>query len=164
MEKDSTLCLVFTAVGIRDMSVLAKTKEVLRLLNMRMPCGALKKAEVCRHIIAIEIACRLLNVSFDKNKLVLQSTLKMKSYQEALISCKNVLKVKWQTANIMDVLSVQFGVQHKTAAYSLLDKYQTEYVDKLNTNRQSFVDISSPVYQAAAYYIASKSQKVFIIN
>ena len=140
--------------------VMGKAREILRLLNMRMPSGCLKKAEACRHIIAIEIACRMTNISFDKNKLVAQAPVNSKVYQDTLLKCKNVLNLKWEASSVIDVLAVQFGLQLKTVATTVLEQYRVLYVDKLEKIRQAHVDLTSPVYQAAAFYVGAKSKKV----
>jgi origin recognition complex subunit 6 len=162
MASDAIIPSVIRAAGIDEGRSLGKSREILRLLNMKMPVGCLKKAETCRHVLAIEIACRLLNIDFNKDRLLSQALVQPKVYQEALVSCKNILNLKWESASVVDVLAVQFGLQLKPLAFHVLDQYKTRYVDKLDKVRQQYIDISAPVYQAAAFFVAARKKKVNI--
>ena len=83
-----------------------------------------------------------------------------KVYQDTLLKCKNVLNLKWESSSVIDVLAVQFGLHLKAVASTVLEQYRVLYVDKLETIRQAHVDLTSPVYQAAAFYVGAKSKKV----
>jgi hypothetical protein len=158
---DGIIRRALAAADLNPDLVLGKTRELFRLLQMKMPLGCLKKAEACRHIIAIELSCRVLRIPFDKSKLMSQAPVNQSIYQEALISCKNVLNMKWDAGSAIDVLSVQYGVQIQGQANSNLETYRKAYIDKLDKSRQAHIDLNSPPYQAAAFILAAKMKKVY---
>jgi hypothetical protein len=157
---DRTILNALERAGLDSSVLLGKTKELLRLLQMKMPIGCLKKAEACRHIIAIEIACRMLKVPFEKIKLTQQAFVHLPVYQEALISCKNVLKLQFDAASVIDVLSVQYGSQLRVQATKFLEDFKLHYVESLDISRQAHIDLTAPAYQAAAFILAAKAKKV----
>ena len=129
------------------------------MLRIRVPIGQLKKAEICRHLFAIEIACQLLNLPIEKSKLVSQAPISFKIYQEALINCKRQLEIK-NDYDVMQMLAVKFGATLKSAAHDVLDRYQKLYIEKLDKNRRRLVNINLPECQAAAFYIVAMKNKV----
>ena len=145
--------------GLTVHSVFGKVQEILRLLKIKIPIGYLKSAEMCRHLIAIKIACAVMKVSVDEAKLMAQSPISSKNFQEALINCKRVLKIK-SDSDTMQKLAVQFGSHIQAAAQIILETYCTFYIERLDKNRQSLVDTRSSECQAAAFYIAGIKNKV----
>ena len=145
--------------GLSVHLVIGKVQEILRLLKMKIPVGYLKSAEMCRHLVAIKIACAVLDISVDEAKLMAQSPISSKHFQEALIHCKRVLKIR-SDADTMQKLTVQFGSHVQTAANEILEIYNTFYIERLDKNRQSLVNTRSPECQAAAFYIAAIKNKV----
>ena len=145
--------------GLNVKSVIGKVQEILRMLKIKIPIGYLKNAEMCRHLIAIKIACAVLNISVDEAKVMAQSPISSRNFQEALINCKRVLKIR-SDADTMQKLAVQFGSHIQTAAQEILESYNTFYIARLDKNRQSLVNTRSSECQAAAFYIAGMKNKV----
>lgn len=141
--------------GLDVDGVLAKTQEILRKLKIKAPIGCLHRAELGRHVIAIEIACVVLSLPFDKVKLTAQAPITFKIYQESLIHCKNLLNLQLDS-DTMFKLACQYGATYKLPAYKILEQYKLLYIDKLDKNRFA-VDVNSAVCQAAAFYIAITS-------
>ena len=145
--------------GLAVNLVVGKAQEILRLLKIKIPIGYLKNAEMCRHLIAIKIACAALNIAVDEARLMAQSPISSKNFQEALINCKRVLKIR-SDADTMQKLAVQFGSHIQTAAHEILGIYNKFYIERLDKNRKSLVNTSSSECQAAAFYIAGVKNKV----
>jgi hypothetical protein len=159
MSEEKLIEMAITNCGLAIHSVVGKVQEILRMLRIRVPSGQLKKAEICRHLFAIEIACQLLNLSVEKSKLVSQAPVSFKIYQEGLINCKRQLEVK-NEYDIMQMLAVKFGTTLKSAALNVLDRYEKLYIEKLDKNRRRLVSINLPECQAAAFYIVATKNKV----
>jgi hypothetical protein len=159
MSEEKLLGMAITNCGLAIHSVIGKVQEILRMLRIRVPIGQLKKAEICRHLFAIEIACQLLNLPVEKSKLVSQAPASFKIYQEGLINCKRQLEVK-NECDIMQMLAVKFGTTLKSAALNVLDRYEKLYIEKLDKNRRRYVSINLPECQAAAFYIVATKNKV----
>lgn len=152
--------------------VIEKTKEMLRIMNIKMPTGYLKKAEICRHLYAIEHACQALGLSFDKTKLQEQAPVTKKIYLEGLMSCSQIdttaarqnlhvnLPGNKGQLLVLSRLAIHYGHDLQTAARHILMQYKKIYIDKLPENQQSLVNINSAVCQAAAFYVAGTKTKV----
>lgn len=132
-------------------SVHSKTREMIRLMGMRLPVGGLRKAEASRQTIAIELSCRVLSIPFNKAKLTQQAAVNAKDYQQALVTCKNVLNLQWTAASTIDILSVQFGVSLKPSALKNLEDFKRIHVDRLDKIIQATFDLSSSVYHARRF-------------
>lgn len=145
--------------GLDTRLVLRKAQETLRMLKIKLPVGNLKKAEMCRHLIAIEIACQVLGLNLDKPKLLAQASINAKNYQEALVYCRQALMIR-SDRDTMQKLAVQYGSHLQNAANDVLELYKRLYIDKLDRNRQALVNINSSVCQAAAFYIVGMKSKV----
>jgi len=139
-----------------------KVREILRKINDRVPAGALGRAKACPHILAVELACRSLNVMFSKERLMAQTSVSAKDITQALTNCKSLLRLTFAKASAMDILSMQFGAGHRGAALALLADYQRLYVDRLDKARQLLVDLTAPEYQTAAYFLAAKQKKACV--
>ena len=159
MSQDKRISDAIFKAGLSVHLVLGKTQELLRMLTIKLPVGRLKQAELCRHLIAIEIACLVLNLPLDKKKLIEQSDVNSKIYLEGLRQCKQVLKIQ-RESDVLQRLAVNFGIHLKPAATSLLEQYKKLYVDKLPMNQQALVDINSAVCNAAAFFIIGQKNKV----
>lgn len=164
--QDSTVHLsaAISTVGLNPSRVLDKTKEFLRLLQMKLPGGSLKKAEAYRHIIAIELACRVQNVPFEKTALLnLAGKPNPNDYKKALCSCKTVLNLTWNSVAVFNVLSVQYGEDVKIDAEKVLEDYRMRQIETVaGKYRAANVDFDSPLYQSAAFFLAAKRKKVKI--
>jgi hypothetical protein len=142
--------------------IYGKSKEMLRMMKMKLSVGILKKCEICRPIIALEISLKLLNCQFNKTKLLQHTPCSTKDYQNAFVICKNVLNIQFNNAAMIEILSIRFGATLKPIAYKTLEVYKTCYVNKLEKSVSSLIDLNSAVYHAAAFYISSKVNKIKI--
>lgn len=163
MSEERFLLDAISKTGLTDNLIIGKTQEMLRKLSTKLPVGSLKKAEICRGFIAIEMACCSLNVPLDKVKLMAQVPITPKIYQEGLIKCKQVLKVQ-RDAEVTQKLAVHFGVNLKCLVQDTLGQYKMNYIDKLHPNQRVLVDINSAVCQAAAFYVVSVRSKVSLLE
>ena len=150
-------CMLTSSAPVND--ICDKVSEILRKINDRVPAGALGKAKACPHILAVELACRSLNVMFSKERLMAQTSVSTKDVTQALTNCKSLLRLTFAKASAIDILSMQFGAGHKGAALALLADYQRLYVARLDKSRQLLVDLTASEYQTAAYFLAAKQQK-----
>ena len=163
MSEERFLLEAILKAGLTDNLIIGKTQEILRKLLLKLPVGSLKKAEICRGLIAIEIACSFLNTSLDKVKLMAQVSITPKIYQEGLIKCKQVLKVQ-RDSDVTQKLAVHFGVHLKCLVQDTLGQYKINYIDKLHPNQRALVDINSAVCQAAAFYVVGVKSKVSLLQ
>ena len=150
-------CMLTSSAPIND--ICDKVSEIMRKINDRVPAGALGKAKACPHILAVELACRSLNVMFSKERLMAQTSVSTKDVTQALTNCKSLLRLTFEKASAIDILSMQFGASHKSAALALLAEYRRLYVARLDKSRQLLVDLNASEYQTAAYFLAAKQKK-----
>ena len=136
-----------------------KASEIIRKIKDKVPLATLGKAKSCILILAVELACRCLNVPFNKERLITQANIPAKDIAQAIVNCKSLLRLNFIKASTMDILSLQFGANHRIAALNLLNEYQRLYIDRLDKSRQSLMDITAPEYHAAAYFLAAKLKK-----
>ncbi len=160
MEDDLRPLVAQCGINVGDSrQVRERASEILRKMGALVPLGALGKARSCKSLLAIELACRVLNKMFIKEKLMAQTQVSTKDFQQALQNCKSLLKLSFTKASAIDVLSVQFGVEMKEPTLKLLQLYHEEYVAKLEKARRSLIDLGSPEYQAAAFLVVSKKAR-----
>ena len=153
-------CMLSSEAPVND--ICDKGSEILRKMNDRVPSGALGKAKSCTHILAVELACRVLNVSFNRDKLMAQTNVSSADFAQALNNCKSLLRLTFTKTSAIDVLSVQFGASLKGPALDLLREYQRLYVDRLDRARQVLIDLTAAEYQTAAYFLVAKQKKVVL--
>jgi hypothetical protein len=148
-EKLSSLSLV------PSREICDKVKGIYRKLLAKLPMGALGKAEASRPIIAIEIACRLLNVTVSREKLVQTCIVGQSEYVRLLNTCKIAIGVTWSGSNVEQILSLQFSTELVQESCKILDLYHSVYVSKLPAEARRYVNIDSALYKCAAFCVAA---------
>ena len=140
--------------------VVSRTNTLLRQMHNKIPIKVLGKAESCRHLVAIELAFRVENRPFNKPHFSqLLGSVSPKDFQHAVnLSC-TFLQITLAKVSALDVLSVQIDASLRPAAVALLEDYNRRYVSQLDAARSASIDLNSPVYQAAAFYVAAVLQK-----
>ena len=141
-------------------TVLSKTQELLRKMDSKVPPGALAKAKNCRHHLAIDLSCKILKIPYNTQALIALSKINMKDFQQAITNCKKLLHIETQESMAIDILAIRLGTELKAKALETLEMYRKSYVKNLDHARQMSIDLSSPEYQAAAYFVAAKSAKM----
>ena len=161
------LSLIGSIVNSIDVSlesrseVVSKSEELLRKIQMKFSFGHLKKLEKYKLIVLIELSCRLLKLTFSKNKLILfVPGANNNEYQQLLTTFKNVLELRIENKPLLDVLFMKFNVPTSLSINEVLMKYKELHVDKLDPNRKKLINLESPLYHAVAFYITAKSNKV----
>lgn len=162
MDNDSLLKLAIHAADVCPDVIIEKTKQTLRRMELKFPPGSLKKFERIRHIVAIEISCRLKDIPFKKSNLIKYAAVSDKEYQQALMTIKTALNLNWTSAPVIEVLAIRFGVNLKVKAYWFLEEYKAKYFDKLDLSLKQNIDLNSSVYHAVAFYLSAKLQKINI--
>lgn len=82
-----------------------------------------------------------------------------KEYQHAINLSAKLLQLSLNRVPAIEILSVQIDATLRAPALAVLDDYNRLYVSKLDSARRSHVDLSSAVYQAAAFVVASVLQR-----
>jgi hypothetical protein len=134
--------------------------DILRLMNLKLQFGSLRKAEHCRHILAIDLACQRANKPIRKELLLLHSRLNGNDYNQALMVCKNSLNMNFQEG-ILQMLSLQYDcIKLSSDATEVLRGYKENYVDALDPSKKLHINLDAAEYQAAAFLLVSKLSKV----
>lgn len=139
-------------------SLIDKVKETLRKMQNKLSPGALGKAESSRTLLAIEIACRQTGTMFERGQLR-HSSVGDNEYQKALNTTKAILGIS-NFRNVADILSMQFSQALVEESKPILAKYETLCVRKMPAEMKRYVDISSPLYVCASFYVAALIKKV----
>lgn len=142
-------------------AVMAKVQEILRKMEIKFPVegGGLGAAgDQSRVQIAVEIACRLLQVSFDKKKLL--NTIKganssaqsQSTFSKLLTTVTSALRIEFPrpAASVAQLLSVRFGEHIKIACLQLLEQARLANCG----------DVANDAMLAAAYFITLKQRKI----
>ena len=125
--------------------------------NDHLSLGALGKAKSCKHLVAIELACRSLNKLFSRDKLIELSRVGSKDFQQAVNNSKSLLKLTFTKTAAIDILAVQAGVEYKKPALELLRNIEI-VVEKFDKARQALINLESAEYQVCCL-VVSRSKK-----
>lgn len=155
---------IVEAIGVQEEDkerVISKAEELLRLINIKIPRGALNKQEDARFAVPVEFSCRILNISFNM-KAIFDTIYGVSKSDYSKISkrFKNILGLKIETKSLFEILSVRFDPSLCDGALKILDNFKNQYVDLLDPCRRNLIDLKAPQYQAVAYFIAAKEKKV----
>lgn len=139
-----------------------KAEEYLRMMEANDHVG--KITNTCKHLIAIEIACTVLNESFEKEKFMKLSGLKWSAYRQKVNFLKKILcihEIAPSSSSTLDLLCISFEVGNdlKASALKLLDLFNNEDLSKMGSSRRAVYKLDSPEFLAAAFYIAFKSHQ-----
>ena len=148
------------AQDVKDVDVVvSRANTLLRQMEYKVP-RVLNKAEGCRVVLAVELAFRSEGRPFDKALLCQRAgSLSQKEYQHAINLSAKLLQLSLNRVPAIEILSVQIDATLRAPALAVLDDYNRLYVSKLDSARRSHVDLSSAVYQAAAFVVASVLQR-----
>lgn len=141
-----------------------KAKEIYRKLLSKLPIGSLGRSEQARPILAIEISCRLLNVSITHEKCARLCSVNQSEYVRVLNTCKVALGVQWGSSNVDQVLSLQYSPDLVEESKRILNYYDSHYVLQLPTDSRRYVALDSPLYKCAAFYVAAATAKQQVSN
>lgn len=148
--------------GLEPTAVLTdKVKETLRKMQNKLLPGALSKAEPSRTWLAIEISCRLTNTVFERGQLLRHCCVGEADYQKALNTCKALLGISSTFKNVADILSMQYSQALMEESKPILARYEICCVRNLPAEMKRYVDITSPLYVCASFYVAALVKKVW---
>lgn len=144
-------------LGEMDGQVTSKAKELERLMALKVP--NLKKAENARPALAVEFACKHLFRSMPRSAFVQAAGVSQRDYTEAYQKCCNLMGLRFQNNNTIEVFRVKYG-SNETAdcALSLLEAFKQQ--DSLKFKHHALPDYNSPLYHGAAFVAAAKRTKL----
>ena len=143
-------------------NIVEKAKDLLRHLSLKLENGTLKKAERCRHVIALDIACFVMQESRPKEDFLKHAGIGKQDYSHAIMLCKTCLNLI-KKEGILEVLGLQFNAPSLVnVANAILNQYRLNYVDKLHISQQMNINLSSLEHQTAAFFLAAKRSKMSI--
>lgn len=145
--------------GDHEEEILSRALENERLMELKVP--NLKKAENARMSLSIEFACKSLNIAVSRAALIkLCGDLSPKIYVEAFQKCTNLMGLKFENHNTIDVFAIKYGSSQATvdAAHSILESYKQHQSASHMYNQVP--DYSSALYQGAAFAVAAKASKL----
>ena len=156
-----SLVVAATALKIRE-DVVEAARDLMRLMHLKLQPGSLRRAECCRHVLALDLASLTASEPCKRESLLLHAGIPNKDYSQALMMCKNILNIK-TNESVVQSLSILCGCESIVEVVSdLLEKYEANYVSKLVSDRRKNINLESSVYQAAAFLLATKLRKVAI--
>ena len=142
--------------------IIDSAKDFIRLMHLKLQSGSLKKAEHCRHVLALDIAASVMNEPCKREQFLRHTGISNNDYNQALMICKKNLNIK-SNENILQALCVLLGDESLLdLATDILDKYKNDYIMRLDINQRKFIELDSSLYQAAAIFIAAKHNKIHI--
>ena len=159
MEIDLNRAVSYAVDEDKQSIVLKKAKELVRKIEMKIPTNK-KNIIIYRNIIAVDFACRILEISYDSSKLISLAGISQKIYQDSFIYCKNLLDLKWNVPAAIELLAIHFDQKFKNPALKIYDEYYEKYVNKQLKPIQDGINNSLSAYYAAAFYIAAKDMNI----
>ena len=142
--------------------IVDKAEDLVRLMHLKLQPGSLRKAEHCRHVLAVDLAAQLSNEPCRREDLLPHAGLSDKDYGQALMIVRNNLGIKLNE-NVIHTLSILCGCESiGEVASELLKKYEENYVCKLDVHHRKNIQLQAPKYQAAAFLLAAKLKKISV--
>ncbi|KAH8938541.1 hypothetical protein BDL97_16G089100 [Sphagnum fallax] len=142
-----------------DVTVVRKAQELLRLSNVHFNASSFGVGEVCKSVLCFELACSVLQVSFNRQKGIRVSGLSEKAYVRSLAAMQNALGLRLKV-DIRE-LAIQFGcVRLINIVHKALETYKQRFVAALPVSRRSSADFSRSVFTAVAFYLSAKKHKL----
>lgn len=137
--------------------VSSQAMEFLRLLELKIPLGGLKRAECARPAIAVEFACKMLQIVYDRMKIFECAMLPSKDYNIAFTKCKNILQLDLRDCSVLDTLLVYTGYKSnmKILAEKILEAYREKISGRTGLSERN-IDFRSDVYLASAFKLSCK--------
>lgn len=103
-------------------------------------------------MIAIDIACRILQITVLKDSLISQAAVGKKLYNDSYNTCKRLLKIEIPTNITLDSLSIKYGNERITKyAKSLMHTYRKTIPENKTQN---------DLLTAAIFYTTAKHHQV----
>jgi len=141
-------------------TLVAKIREISRKLDNKLPIGSFGiKGEACRKLLVIEICCKLLDVSYDKEKLLSYCSVNKNEYQKLWQIAKSVLHLDLNS-NIDQVLSIKYDELTVRLSRTFLECYIAIYMDSLRGSAKQYTVMTSGVNRCAAFCLVAQSRKV----
>lgn len=160
MLEDVTLSAALDIAGVASVPIVVeKSLQMMRRIE-QTHLNINKSFRSYRQILALEISCRIANVPFNKTTLLTTMKVPEREYNQALTTLKRVLNLSWASIPVIEVLATKFGVTFKNRAFHIIEQYKTHYMSGLDKSVQVNIDLSSPEYHAAAFFLAAKMEKV----
>lgn len=154
MESGLVSCLA-QRLGIAEPDVLRKAEEYLRLSRVKCAGLSARTTETGRAAMCLDLAAACVGCPLDRAYLTKLSGLPKKTYQSCLKSFECLLGLN-SSIGVRD-LAVQFGC---TEAVSLASKVLRSYESNLPQTQQADLDLSRPLFTAAALLTACRILKL----
>ncbi|XP_024407329.2 origin recognition complex subunit 6 isoform X1 [Desmodus rotundus] len=142
-------------LGIAEPDVLRKAEEYLRLSRVKCAGLSARTTETGRAAVCLDLAAACARCPLDRAYLTKLSGLNKKMYQSCLKSFECLLGLN-SSIGIRD-LAVQFSC---TEAVSLASKVLQSYESSLPQTQQADLDLSRPLFTAAALLTACRILKL----
>ncbi|KAM5295869.1 origin recognition complex subunit 6 [Glossophaga mutica] len=142
-------------LGIAEPEVLRKAEEYLRLLRVKCAGLSARTTETGRAAVCLDLAAACARCPLDRAYLTQLSGLNKKTYQSCLKSFECLLGLG-SSVGVRD-LAVQFGC---TEAAGLASRVLQSYASSLPPTQQADVDLSRPLFVAAALLTACRILKL----
>ncbi len=138
-------------LNISHDNFLSKAREIERLMMIKVPAGSLKKGEVCRPFVAVDLTCKLLQISLSKSSILSNVPVNPKVYSDAYTSCQQSLNLVFPNQISIDSLALKYGRENIVQpARSLLHTYLKKYP----------CTKSLEILHSAAFFVTSKHHQV----
>jgi transcription initiation factor TFIIIB Brf1 subunit/transcription initiation factor TFIIB len=119
--------------GINSAEVTDKACELFRKLDMKFPKGSLRNVEINKHIIAIELACRILEAPYLKEKLIKESIVNQTDYNKSFNFCKAALEISFSDTNLLKKVYVDNGLEIKEETHKIIEDYNNIFLVTKNS-------------------------------
>lgn len=149
-------------LGLNSRRIVMKAQELMRLADIRtMSHGpmALSLSTPCHTIICLDLAASFAKISINKDLAIRLAGVRKKVYLSALQTYEKLLEL--QTDVTVKDIAVKFGcMQAVDLAQQVLKSYEQEMQKRLSPSVCEGLDLTQPLFAAAAVCAACKKMKI----
>ncbi|CAM9373887.1 unnamed protein product [Choristocarpus tenellus] len=144
--------------GLDPTSVIPKAQEILRLMEIKCRLGCLGKGEICRSVLAFDLACRCLDQTLHRRTVVKLCGVPEGVYVSALSTAQGLLGMR-KRCNPEEVGRIVGGKRVGVMAAQELKRYEESFLASCPPSQRKCVDIGSALYAVAVFYLCAKKLK-----
>ncbi len=119
-------------LNITNQKVQSKADEIARMIGIKFNNNLGKGRDVCRTAIAVELACRLCNETYDPASIASMSgAANPKIYREAFSSVENMLNFKTSSFTLRELAVMFGGMRIVEFSEGLLETYKARVLPQI---------------------------------
>ncbi|CAM9726511.1 unnamed protein product, partial [Discosporangium mesarthrocarpum] len=146
------------AVGLSSDRIVPRAQEILRLMRIKCSPGSLGRGEVCRTVLALDLACLCSDEKLHRKTLVKLCGVPEGVYASALTTTQGLIGMR-KRCTPEEVGRIVGGKQVGLLARQELKRYGERFLASCPPTQRQCIDLGSAVYAVAIFYLCAKKLK-----